>query len=314
MTKTQKILLSLIVVTGSYASYYAYRRSTKATAREKMVAQDLATLNDKNADAGKLEIALRRLAERQDPKARQILLERSKSTQKEIRASAVFSLGFFSDDNSTNEVAKFSDDPESTVRISALQGLGLRSTPARSAHFQKIFSRAESSPSEKIIAAGNLARRSPEAEKKTYIDALFQLDTKHKSLRHLTLRELMSNAAQDPRFITIVNEIFQDGKKENYEDFAQAQTQAIRTLHVLCPANRFALLEKVISRPNSSVEVTRAALMELIYLKSPDAEALINKTIEKNWLPQGFMPQAPQLRKLLALPIARDLCAGKAQK
>lgn len=314
MTKTQKILLTLIVIAGAYASFYAYRRSTrKSDARAKMMAQDLATLDDKSADPGKQQGALQRLAERQDGRARTILLERAKSPQAEVRAAAARALGFFSDDAATAELAKLLDDSDTKVRVSALHGLSLRGLPARRQHFQKVYARPESSPAEKIISAGNLSRQGSEEEKKTYVDAIFQLDAKHKSLRHLSLRELMNGAAKDPRFSVLVNDTFQDGKKENYEDFNQAQMQAIRTLHVLCQENRYALLEKVLSRPNPVTEVSRAALMELIYLKNAEAEALVNKTIEKKWLPEGFMPQPPQLRNLLALPIARDLC-NKTQK
>jgi len=167
MGKSNIILASMIFVGVLLIGFAVWKgmddEPVKETKLGKGLAADREILENPNAKDRDIYLALLRLGKKRDPFALEQALQRAASTSNLIRSACAEAAGNFESTDAMSLIEKMMDDPERTVRLRAIRGLGFRRGENRKQMLEHLLDR-EISLDEKVEAYAALARISPGEE------------------------------------------------------------------------------------------------------------------------------------------------------
>lgn len=273
----------------------------------KLMQEDKGNLIKKDATEYEVYAGLIRLAQLKDPYARQEATQRIGSPSRVIREAVANALGYFDDESSVASLSKLLSDPEKSVRIQAIQGIGHLPGPAREKLIQEFLKGPISSIEERAAAYTSLIRVStnPEIKSQALGKILQEVHKAKTDPEGMSVAMMaLSTAPRDPRVLDMLRDILkrehshpiwplairhlastQDAwLKKSIDTFAkspdaQVRLAVVQTLHMICPVNRWALLEETLKK-EKDLTVISAALSEPQYMPGKEAMALLQRMSE----------------------------------
>jgi hypothetical protein len=313
MTKKQLIqaIVILAILGASAAMKFMKvgqnRAVTEKERFEKILKEDRKALSGKSSSDASIYSALVRLAGEGDSFARSEALERAQSQSSLVRAGVANALGFFDDEKALANIKILLNDPEPSVRIKAIVGLGHKKSLVREELVSEVLKRENLTDDERGTALSTLVQISQTTESKQ--KALKELVVSvHKQAtpkaRAAAATQALAAAPRDPRVLEMLVEILKAGDipdlessgirhlaavgnpwlKENIFNLsmsqnAQTRLAVVQSLHEVCPVSRFEILEKVFEK-DADINVRSAAFDELGYLRGDMSLHFLKKITE----------------------------------
>ena len=336
---------ALLVTTLALAALVAWRYSRPReknyeTFKTQQQKDDFATLSSSNPAATNLFGAMIRMAQENRPIARTAALGAASNENPFLRSASVRSLAYFDDDASWSAMKILCTDRDSTVRSACLASAFVKKTPERKTFFQSEFLTRARDDEEKLQAMIVMAQMDhserPSAEA---IGEILRFASRRPALETRAVSELLRLAPHDPQVVVHLREYIKasshapsairslavrhlaqihDGNlADNFNgiisdaDFA-VRIAALQAMVVLCPANRWPMLErKIRDDPNESVR--REALNVVGSMPSEDASVLLDRLSNAPKLTDSLREQIREIRGKASQNLRVDPCLGKTK-
>jgi HEAT repeat protein len=309
-TLVQGFVISAILITSAIMKFMAVGENRAITEKERferVLRQDRKVLKDKNSSASDIYSALLRLATESDPLARAECLTRINSASSLIRAGAANALGFFEDDKSLAAIKTLLSDPEPSVRIQAITGLGHRNNPVRETLVFEVLKRKNLLEEEREVALSVLIQvaHSVESRRKAIQELVSAVQNQvTPKAKAAAAAKALAVAPREPLVLKMLEETLNAGNtpdlqsagirhlaavgspwlRANITRFSSSQNvetrlAVVQSLHAVCPESRFEILQRVFEK-DKDINVRSAAFNELEYLLGEASVSFLEKLVQ----------------------------------
>lgn len=311
---------------------------------EDLLRADRANLNRKGALDGEVYGALVRLAQRQDPAAREAALARKEDPSPLIRSGVAQALGYFDDEEAFATVRGLLSDPQVSVRLQAIQGLTHRPGERRKAAARDLLARANVTSEERVaVAAAVLALQPSADERDQAIGALVHLTAEPVAKQDPRVAlsaaiAMVSSAPTDARVEDALRGFLKNGTvpgvhdvairhlasardpwlRANYRKLEAEPSPGVRlaliqSLHIACPEDRWQTLDWLLAQKsaNPPTPPNRAAQPDLVRLAAVQEVATLGGPGAPGFLEK--MLQDARFSNTQEIAQARDLLSGLRQ-
>ncbi len=303
------VVLSLIAI--KFRSGLFKRSLSESERVGKLLDQDRANLTRKDASEYEIYAALIRLSQEQDPEARTLALEYTKSPSRVIREGVANALGYFDDDEAMELLTKMLSDPEKSVRLQAIQSFGHKPGTRREKIILNLLKDKRLSGEEKGAAHSTLIQvaSTPNARNLAIGKVITLIrSTNDPHLISQATMMIVATAPKDPRVIAVLKYVLEHQStsfidamgvrhlasigdpwlKLNLSKFASrkdlgTRMAVIQSIHLACPKERWSIFENLF-RAEKDRGLLGLAVQELRYMPGPDTKVFLNKMIEKGVL------------------------------
>lgn len=306
---------------------------------EQRIKTDQENLKKEKATDPEIFGALVRLAQRRDPEARTEALKRVASRSPLVREGVANALGYFEDPEAMAALKHMLEDPEKKVRRQAINALSHVANEDREKLIRETMDKPSLETEERLAALRGLVKisKAPEARARA-VDSLVKFANESKDPRALEqamisaislapgaagtlalLREKLPTlktpgvaaaairhlaAQKDPWLLTSL-------PKFQSSDEQTIRLAVIQTIHMTCPGNRWAFIEKSLADKSSAVSL--AAQQALFFMNGEKAQSLLSGAIESRKLPAGTEERAKRLLENLKKNSGQDRCLASAE-
>jgi|GEM_PF-2981084 len=346
-TNSKKIVAIVSLICVVAAGIFFIRSRTSGTKpidpklfREEQQKKDFEALNNPQAPATEVFGAMIRAAQLRKPIARNVALASAKHAEPLMRIGAARALGYFEDQEALEALQALCKDENVKVRRSCIMGLAAIKTPERKKLLGETFAKNNSDKEEQLLAMIELVRfeTQPAARSEALKNTLtFATSSGDRKLESLAVSRIAGLAPRDPAVTSQLQKVLENpvafspslqmlatrhlGSQrhpwilKNYDQLITskaplARLAAVQTMPVICPSNRWTLLEKIVLE-DSDLKVRKEALKVLSLMPTEDARVLIERLLESPKLPAASLDDAKKSAKALANNKSVDPCLGK---
>ena len=308
--KKLPLFISALVILIGVVFHFSSGNKTPKDGYDKVLEIDRKNIENPKATDAEIYGALVRLAQKSDPVAKKVALQKKSSSSALIREGCAVALGYFEDPTTVSALMGFLGDKESRVRVRTIEALSSHWTQERQNALDALLKSNDRTAQEKIAIYAALAKISPKPEGRAgAIEALLKIAKGGPGIEdagaNLAASELMTLAPRDKAVADMLRDIVKKGGRPEISIVAlrhlaasgdvwlrsnlaqlskspdiQVRLAAIQSIHMSCPDDRWDILKMVMSFERESA-VLQSAFLELAIMKGPQAKALAEEIPEE---------------------------------
>ena len=307
--KKLPLFISALVILIGVGIHFISKPHAPKTDYDLVLDIDKKNIENPKASESELYGAMIRLAQKSDPVAKKVALEKKSSASPLIREGCAVALGYFEEPTTISALMGLLGDKESKVRVRAIEALSSHWTQERQNALDGLLKSSDRSVQEKIAIYASLAKISPKPEARANaLAALLKIARGGPGIvdynANLAASELMTLAPKDQAVADMLRDIVKKGGRPEISIVAlrhlaasgdvwmrtniaqlskspdiQIRLAAIQSIHMSCPDDRWEILKSVLSFERESA-VIQSAIVELMIMRGPQAKIIVNEISE----------------------------------